>query len=148
MGNDEANPKDTGSSVFDAPAVNERHVLLALRQGLKDLKFRHDLAQILVQHFVEMLPVTPLFTLEAASRLVPAKMGTLRHWVRKLGIPKRYIHVGRAHRRYRMLYGFEIADIRKHVVHGDVSYAILMGPDWRAALAERRARDPKSTVGQ
>ena len=102
--------------------LEQWRLLEALRDALRQPTFRFELAKVLFDHMVAMLPVEPVFDLRTAAQLIPCTYRALQEHlkVHRRAWPRRYRVVGRERRRYRMLYAHEVAQIRRHYLRGEL----------------------------
>lgn len=102
-------------------SINWDEFMTAFRDGLsQDYAFRKDLASLLAENVLSVLPVEPLYCLQLAAALVPMSYNNLKSFLsrHKALFPARYALVGSGHRRARMLYGREIILIREQILRG------------------------------
>lgn len=105
------------------PGLDKWRLLEATREALRDPTFRFELGKMLAEHWTNTLPIEPIFDLDTVVRLVPlSSKHALRRWLKTYAKdwPKRYRLVGPEHRRHRMLYAHEVAQIRRHYLRGVV----------------------------
>ncbi len=114
--------------------MNQRILLLALRDALKDELFCKELNELILAQLAAALPLDPLYTLAVGERLIPCTHSTMKYWLGQLQPPKRY-RFDKEHRRHRMLYASELLAIRRKVIRGNLAHAIITGKKSKARKA-------------
>ncbi len=114
--------------------MNERAVLLAIREALKDEHWRKQINELLLSGLAAASPLDPLYTLAVSERLIPCTHSTMKYWLGQLTLPARYRY-DKQHRRHRMLYASELIAIRRKVIRGNLAHAIITGKKDKARKA-------------